>query len=87
MAINNRFRIVIILVLALLMVLLSGNVAAQSQVSNRDIVRFGNDITVAENEVVKNVTAISGSVTLLNNAHVTGDAVAIGGDVMLKAGA
>ncbi len=87
MAINYRFRIVILIILALLIVLLSGNVAAQGPVSNRDIVRFGNDITVPENEVVKDVTAIAGSVTISNNAHVTGDAVAVGGDVTLKTGA
>ena len=87
MAINYRFRIVILIVLALLIVLLSGNVAAQGPASNRDIVRFGNDITVPENEVVKDVTAIAGSVTISNNARVTGDAVAVGGDVTLKTGA
>lgn len=83
---NRKIRIFTVIVLALLMLLLSGNVA-QSKVPNRDIVHFGSDITVEENEVVKDVTTIAGSVIVLNNGHVTGDATAIGGDVRLKAGA
>ncbi len=84
---NRRIRIIAAIVLALLMLLLSGTVAAQTKTPNRDIIHFGSDITVAENEVVKDVTAIAGSVIVLKNGHVTGDAVAVGGDVRLKTGA
>lgn len=84
---NRRIRIIAAIVLALLMLLLSGTVAAQTKISNRDIIHFGSDITIAENEVVKDVTAVAGSVIVLNNGHVTGDAVAVAGDVRLKAGA
>ncbi|MGB7378227.1 MAG: hypothetical protein WA959_16900 [Rivularia sp. (in: cyanobacteria)] len=83
---NRRIRIIAAIVLALLMLLLSGTVAAQNKTSNRDIIHFGSDITIAENEVVKDVTAVAGSVIVLNG-HITGDAVAVGGDVRLKAGA
>lgn len=87
MAHNRKIRIFAAIVLALLMLLLSGTVAAQTTTSNRDIIHFGSDITIAENEVVNDVTTIAGSVIVLNNGHVTGDAVAVGGDVRLKAGA
>ncbi|MGA7953060.1 MAG: hypothetical protein WCA07_06010, partial [Gloeobacterales cyanobacterium] len=39
---------------------------------------------VTAEEVIDNVTAIGGSVTVLGNGQVTKDAVAIGGDVILK---
>jgi hypothetical protein len=87
MAHNRKFRIIAAIVLALLMILLSGTAVAQSKISNRDIIHFGSNITVEENEVVNDVTAVAGSVIVLSNGHVTGDAVAVGGDVRLKAGA
>ncbi|MDY6902013.1 MAG: hypothetical protein SWZ49_28665 [Cyanobacteriota bacterium] len=87
MANNRKIRIIAAIVLALLMILLSGTAVAQSKISNRDIIHFGSDITIEENEVVNDVTAIAGSVIVSNDGHVTGDAVAVGGDVRLKAGA
>ncbi|WP_051470296.1 hypothetical protein [Fischerella sp. PCC 9605] len=84
---NKKIKLIIALVLALLMLLLWGTAAAQIKDSGRDIVRFGSDVTIAENEVVKDAVAIAGSVTVLNNGHVTGDAAAVGGDVILKTGA
>ncbi|MGB6301758.1 MAG: hypothetical protein WBF90_37015 [Rivularia sp. (in: cyanobacteria)] len=87
MAHNRKFRIIAAIVLALLMILLSGTAVAQSKISNRDIIHFGSNITVEENEVVNDVTAVAGSVIVLSNGHVTGNAVAVGGDVRLKAGA
>jgi len=87
MAHNRKIRIFAAIVLALLMLVLSGTAVAQNKISNRDIIHFGSDITIEENEVVNDVTAVAGSVIVLSNGHVTGDAVAVGGDVRLKAGA
>ena len=65
-------------------VLSSGTVLAQADISKSNMVTFGSNLTVTEQQVIDNVTAIGGSVTVLGNGQVTKDAVAIGGDVILK---
>ncbi|MGA7932806.1 MAG: hypothetical protein WCA35_04440, partial [Kovacikia sp.] len=65
-------------------VLSSGSALAQADISKNNVVTFGSNLTVTAEEVIDNVTAIGGSVTVLGNGQVTKDAVAIGGDVILK---
>jgi hypothetical protein len=65
-------------------VLSSGTALAQADSSKSNMVTFGSNVTVTEKQVVDNVTAIGGSVTVLSNGQVTEDAVAVGGDVILK---
>ncbi len=65
-------------------VLSSGAALAQPDVSKSNKVTFGSNVTVTEKQVIDNVTAIGGSITVLGNGQVTEDAVAIGGDVILK---
>jgi hypothetical protein len=52
-----------------------------------EIVRFGEDITVTAADVLDEVVAIGGSVTVLSGGRVTESVMAIGGDVILKVGA
>lgn len=81
-------QIVLILLSALLLLLLWGTAVAQNNTdANKDVVRFGGDITIAQQQIVNNATAIAGSVTVLQDGQVRGDAVAVGGDVILKSGA
>ncbi|NJO72616.1 MAG: hypothetical protein HC833_01855 [Leptolyngbyaceae cyanobacterium RM1_406_9] len=84
---HQMMKIVLTLLSTLLLLLLWGTAVAQNNDSDKDIVRFGGNITIAEQQVVNNATAIAGSVTVLENAQVRGDAVAVGGDVFLKSGA
>jgi hypothetical protein len=65
-------------------VLSSGTALAQANISKSNMVTFGSNVTVTEKQVIDNVTAIGGSVTVLGNGQVTEDAVAVGGDVILK---
>jgi hypothetical protein len=65
-------------------VLSSGTALAQADSSKSNMVTFGSNVTVTEKQVIDNVTAIGGSVTVLGNGQVTEDAVAVGGDVILK---
>lgn len=85
---HRLIQIALTLLSTLLILLLWGTAVAQnSQNLEKDIVRFGGDVTIAEEQMVHNATAIAGSVIVLNNGQVRGDAVAIGGDVILKTGA
>lgn len=84
---NQRIiQFTVALLSALLLLLLWGTAVAQNG-NGKDIVRFGSDVTIAEQQVVNNATAIAGSVIVLKNGQVMGDAVAVGGDVILKSGA
>ncbi|MGL6342085.1 MAG: hypothetical protein ACRC80_23430 [Waterburya sp.] len=80
-------KLILVLLSFLIVIFLSGTALAQKYENNNDLVRFGGDLTVPQKQVVKDVTAIWGSVTILPEARVTGDAGAIGGDVVLKKGA
>ncbi|MFS8117047.1 MAG: hypothetical protein ACMG55_00950 [Microcoleus sp.] len=67
----------------------AGNALAQTDINinNTNLIRFGGNITVAENQVVENALAFGGSVTVSPNARVLDTAMAFGGDVILKKGA
>jgi hypothetical protein len=80
-------RLIIVLLSALMLLLLWATAVAQPQTDSRNITRIGSDLTIAEKQVVKDATAIAGSVTVLKEGHVTGNAAAIGGNVILKTGA
>jgi|GEM_PF-5517761 len=58
---NKINKFILALLSALLLLLLWGTAVAQ-QHSITDMVKFGSDVTVADSQVVKNATAISGSV-------------------------
>jgi hypothetical protein len=60
---------------------------ADSLAEREEVVRFGEDITITAADVLDEVVAIGGSVTVLSGGRVTQSVVAIGGDVILKAGA
>jgi hypothetical protein len=86
MIVNKNIRFLIALILALLLLLFWGTAVAKTQLQKEVIVRVGENVTVTENQVVTEATAIGASVILEKNAHVTGNTLALGGDVVLKAG-
>lgn len=83
---RKSIRFAIALVLALLMLLFWGAAAAQAELKTEVIIHVGESVTVAENQVVNEATAIGASVIVQKHARVTGNALALGGDVVLKAG-
>jgi hypothetical protein len=80
-------QLILVLLSLLVVILFSGTALAQRYENNIDLVRFGGDLTVSQEQVVKDATVVWGSVTVLPEARVTGDAVAIGGNIVLKKGA
>ncbi|MBD2199536.1 MULTISPECIES: hypothetical protein [Calothrix] len=77
---------ILALVAALSVILLSTTALAQTDVNinNSNIVRFGGDVIVPPGQVLENVNAIGGDVTLQEGARVTQTAIAIGGNVILE---
>lgn len=77
---------ILALVAALSVILLSTTALAQTDVNinNSNIVRFGGDVIVPPGQVLENINAIGGDVTLQEGARVTQTAIAIGGDVILE---
>ncbi len=75
--------------LATICLIFAGNALAQTDINinNTNLIRFGGNIIVAENQVVENAHAFGGSVTVSPNARVLDTAIAFGGDVILKKGA
>lgn len=72
-----------------IVILFASSAIAQTDINinNRNLIRFGGDVTVQEKQVVENAYAIGGSVTIQPNGRVTQTAIAIGGNVTLKKGA
>lgn len=74
----------------LLLVLISGMALAQtapSAVNGTDILQLGDNITVANGQVVNDAVAVGGTITVKPQGRVTGEAIAVGGDVVLEPGA
>jgi hypothetical protein len=67
----------------------AGNALAQTDlnINNTNLLRFGGNVTVPENQTIENAIAFGGNVTVSPNAKVVDTAVAFGGDVILKKGA
>lgn len=84
---QKKIRPLVLGLLSAIFIVWSGASLAADQVSTRDFVRIGDNITVQENQIVRDAVAVGGNVTLLEGGRVTGDAVAVGGDVSIKADA
>lgn len=84
-----RWQQLILAFIATICLIFAGNALAQTDINinNTNLIRFGGNITVAENQVVENALAFGGSVTVSPNARVLDTAIAFGGDVILKKGA
>ncbi|NJO98860.1 MAG: hypothetical protein HC764_25020 [Pleurocapsa sp. CRU_1_2] len=79
-------KLILVFVAAFLVIMITGVAVAQRD-SEIQIFKMGTDVTVQEKQVMTDVVAIGGNVTILNEGQVTQDAVAIGGDVILKSNA
>ena len=84
-----KWQQLILAFLATICLIFAGNALAQTDINinNTNLIRFGGNIIVAENQVVENAHAFGGSVTVSPNARVLDTAMAFGGDVILKKGA
>ena len=84
-----KWHQVILAFIATICMIFAGNALAQTDINinNTNLIRFGGNIIVAENQVVENAHAFGGSVTVSPNARVLDTAMAFGGDVILKKGA
>ncbi len=84
-----KWQKIILAFLATICLIFAGNALAQTDINinNTNLIRFGGNIIVAENQVVENAHAFGGSVTVSPNARVLDTAMAFGGDVILKKGA
>ncbi len=84
-----KWQQLILAFLATICLIFAGNALAQTDINinNTNLIRFGGNITVAENQVVENAHAFGGSVTVSPNGRVLDTAIAFGGDVILKKGA
>lgn len=84
-----KWQQLILAFIATICLIFAGNALAQTDINinNTNLIRFGGNITVAENQVVENAHAFGGSVTVSPNARVLDTAMAFGGDVILKNGA
>ncbi|MCY7383979.1 MAG: hypothetical protein LH628_15615 [Microcoleus sp. CAN_BIN18] len=84
-----KWQQLILAFIATICLIFAGNALAQTDINinNTNLIRFGGNITVAENQVVENAHAFGGSVTVSPNARVLDTAIAFGGDVILKKGA
>lgn len=76
-------RLILAFLAAFLLICVSGIAVADNE-NNLQIFKMGTDVIVPEKQVVTDVVAIGGDVTIFNEGEVTNDAVAIGGDVILK---
>ncbi|WP_373524760.1 hypothetical protein [Nostoc sp.] len=74
---------------ATICLIFAGNALAQTDINidNTNLIRFGGNVTVPENQIVENALAFGGNVTVSPNARVLDTAIAFGGDVILKKGA
>lgn len=77
---------ILLAIAATLMVLFSGTALAQTDINinNRNLMRFGGGVTVAQNQTIENAFAIGGSVTIEPGARVINTAIAVGGNVVLR---
>ena len=84
-----KWQQLILAFISTICLIFAGNALAQTDINinNTNLIRFGGNITVAENQVVENAHAFGGSVTVSPNARVLDTAMAFGGDVILKKGA
>ena len=84
-----KWQPLILAFIATICLIFAGNALAQTDINinNTNLIRFGGNITVAENQTVENAHAFGGSVTVSPNARVLDTAMAFGGDVILKKGA
>jgi hypothetical protein len=84
-----KWQQLILAFIATICLIFAGNALAQTDINinNTNLIRFGGNITVAENQVVENAHAFGGSVTVSPNARVLDTAIAFGGDIILKKGA
>ncbi len=76
-------KLLLAFVAAFLVILIAGVAVAQSN-DGVQIFKMGTDVTVAEKQVMTEVVAVGGNISILNEGQVTQDAVAIGGDIILK---
>lgn len=83
----QRIRKLILVFIAAFLVITIAGVAVAQQDNDIQIFKMGTDVTVQEKQVMTDVVAINGNVTILDEGKVTKDAVAIGGDVILKTNA
>jgi len=86
---SMKWQQLILAFIATICLIFAGNALAQTDINinNTNLIRFGGNVTVAENQVVENALAFGGSVTVSPNARVLDTAIAFGGDIMLKKGA
>jgi hypothetical protein len=81
-------KLILVFAAALLVIMVTGVADAQSKRDSEiQIFKMGTDVTVQEKQVMTDVVAIGGNVTILDEGQVAQDAVAIGGDVILKSNA
>ena len=80
----RKIRPLILTFLAALLVVFVTGIAVANNENDITIFKMGTDVTVPEKQVMTDVVAVGGSVTILNEGQVTNDAVALGGDVVLK---
>ncbi|MEM7592897.1 MAG: hypothetical protein AAF383_15500 [Cyanobacteria bacterium P01_A01_bin.83] len=76
-------QLILFFIAACLVIMITGTAVAQID-SDIQIFKMGTDVTVAEKQVMTDVVAVGGNVTILDRGQVTQDAVAIGGDIILK---
>jgi hypothetical protein len=83
-----KWQQLILAFIATICLIFAGNALAQTDINinNTNLIRFGGNVTVPENQVVENALAFGGSVTVSPNAKVVDTAIAFGGDVILKQG-
>jgi hypothetical protein len=83
-----KWQQLILAFIATICLIFAGNALAQTDINinNTNLIRFGGNVTVPENQVVENALAFGGNVTISPNAKVVDTAVAFGGDVILKQG-
>lgn len=80
----RKIRALILAFLAAFLLILVTGVAIAEDEAELQIFKMGNNVIVPAGQVMTDVVAIGGDVTILNQGRVTNDAVAIGGDVILK---
>lgn len=76
-------KLILFFIAAFLVIMITGVAVAQND-SDVQIFEMGANVTIAERQVMTDVVAVGGNVTLLEGGQVTQDAIAIGGDVILK---
>jgi hypothetical protein len=84
-----KWQQLIMAFIATICLMFAGQALAQTDINinNTNLIRFGGNVTVPDNQVVENAYAVGGNVTISPNAKVLDTAIAVGGDVIMKAGA